>query len=250
MEVAPSTLTHIHTHTTQSRLSKDNQLRCKCSPEGGGIERSPVSLAWEHKVCLWWGQLVTAERSQSVHLSQPTLNILTERLIHAFILVAKWFTALTHTYRHTRATQTHLDPRQRLRGLSTITFSSLLEGRKNTGATRRLLCPCGKTHGRLSQCCLDWDWTRAQLLNRKSPPAHRCTASSPPHCLAASWLREESQNWHRYNKVSGPEKELPVCSECVWIWETHKNGGWRADGNRDGKGRVEIERECNVVKID
>lgn len=68
-----------HAHTTQSRLSKDNQLRSKCSPEGGGIETSPVSLASEHKVCLWWGQLVTAERSQSVHLSQPTLNILTEK---------------------------------------------------------------------------------------------------------------------------------------------------------------------------
>lgn len=52
---------HQHAHTSQSRLSKDNQLRCKCSPEwrgggwgeGGEIERSPVSLACEHKVCLW-----------------------------------------------------------------------------------------------------------------------------------------------------------------------------------------------------
>lgn len=68
-----------HAHTAQCRLSKDNQLRCKCSPEGGWTERSPVSFASEHKVCLWWGQLVTAESSQSLHLSQPLFRILTEK---------------------------------------------------------------------------------------------------------------------------------------------------------------------------
>lgn len=66
-------------HTTQPRLSKDNQLSWKCSPEGGGTERSPVSFASEHKVCLWWGQLVTAESSQYVHLSQPLSHILTQK---------------------------------------------------------------------------------------------------------------------------------------------------------------------------
>lgn len=42
-----------HAYASQSGLSKDDQLRCKCSPEGGGTERSPVSFASEHKVCLW-----------------------------------------------------------------------------------------------------------------------------------------------------------------------------------------------------
>ncbi len=155
---------------------------------------------------------------------------LLKRLIHAFIPVAKWFTAHTHTHththteRHTHATQTHLDPKQGLRGLNTITFSSLLEGRKNSGATRRLLCPCGKTHGRLSQRSLGRGRTRAQLLNRKSPPARPCAASSPPHCLAGSWLREESQNWHWYNKVL---RKLPVCSDCVCKSE---RGGETVDG--------------------
>jgi len=159
-----------------TRLFKENQLRSKCSPQGGGKERSPVSVVAEHKVCLWWGQLVTAESSKSVHLSQPLLHILTERLIHAFILVAKWFTARSHT--HTHPTKTNWDPKQGLRGLNTITFSSLLEGRKNSSATRRLLCPCGKTHGRLSQCSLGPGRTRAQLLNRKSPPAWPCARRS------------------------------------------------------------------------
>lgn len=46
---------------------------------GGGIERISVRFTAEHKVCLWWGQLVTAERSKSVHLDQPLLHILTEK---------------------------------------------------------------------------------------------------------------------------------------------------------------------------
>lgn len=136
---------------------------------------------------------MTAERSQSVHLSQPLLHILTEKADSCIHPRSKMIHS-SHTRRHTHATQTHLDPKQGLRGLKTITFSSLLEGRKNSGATRRLLCPCGKTHGRLSQCSLGWDRTRAQLLNRKSPPAQPCTASSPPHCLNGSWSREQSQN--------------------------------------------------------
>lgn len=178
MDVAPFQ----HEHTTQSRLSKDNQLRCKCSPEGGETERSPVSFASEHKVCLWWGQLVTAERSQSVHLSQPLLHILTEkadscihpgsRMIHS---------SLTHA--HTHATQTHLDPWQELRGLNTITFSSLLEGRKNSGATRRLLLPCGKIIA-----------VYTGLEPNKGPAVEQevaWAASSPPRGLAGSQQREE-----------------------------------------------------------
>lgn len=39
--------------THNSELSKDNQLRYKCSLQGGQTEGSPVSLAPEHKVCLW-----------------------------------------------------------------------------------------------------------------------------------------------------------------------------------------------------
>lgn len=43
-----------HARTTQSRLSKDNQLRCECSPEGGGIERSFLGF---------WAQSVSVVRS-------------------------------------------------------------------------------------------------------------------------------------------------------------------------------------------
>lgn len=68
-----------HPNGTQFRLFQDKQLRWKCSPEGVGIERSPVSLVAEHKVCLWWGLLVTAERCRSVYLSQPLLHMLTEK---------------------------------------------------------------------------------------------------------------------------------------------------------------------------
>lgn len=93
-----------HARTTQSRLSKDNQLRCKCSPEeGGGTERSPVSFASEHKVCLWWGQLVTAERSQSVHLSQPLLHILTEKADSCIHPGSKMIHS-SHTRTHTHST--------------------------------------------------------------------------------------------------------------------------------------------------
>ena len=33
-----------YAHRMQSRFFKDSQLRCKCSPEGGWIKRSPVSF--------------------------------------------------------------------------------------------------------------------------------------------------------------------------------------------------------------
>lgn len=142
---------------------------------------------------------MTAESSRSEHLSQPLFHILTEKAdscIHPGSKTIHSSHTHTHTQTDTHALHKHiLDALAGgLRGLNTITFSSLLEGRKNSGATRRLLCPCGKTHGRLSQCCLRRRRTRAQLLNRKSAPAWPCAASGPPRCLAASRLREESQD--------------------------------------------------------
>lgn len=144
---------------------------------------------------------MTAESSRSEHLSQPLFHILTEKAdscIHPGSETIHSSRAHTHTHSQTDTHVLHkhiLDaPAGGLRGLNTITFSSLLEGRKNSGATRRLLCPCGKTHGRLSQRCLRRGRTRAQLLNRKSAPAWPCAASGLPRSLAASRRREESQN--------------------------------------------------------
>lgn len=131
---------------------------------------------------------------------------------------------LTRSHMCACATQTHLDPKQGPRGLNTITFSSLLEGRKNNGATRRLLCPCGKTHGRLSQHSQGPDWTRPQLLNRKSPPVRPCSSSNPPYCLVGSQLREESQNWQGHNKVFGLNKDPSVCRLC----KSKRNAEWES----------------------
>lgn len=140
---------------------------------------------------------MTAESSRSEHLSQPLFHILTEKADSCIHPGSKTIrNSHTHTQTDTHVLHKHIldSLAGGLWGLNTITFSSLLEGRKNSGATRRLLCPCGKTHGRLSQRCLRRGRTRAQLLNRKSAPAWPCAASGPPRCLAASRLREESQN--------------------------------------------------------
>lgn len=173
-----------HAHRMQSRFFKDNQLRCKCSTEGGLDKEEPCFHCCTKRVCgeVGWWQLNAPNLNTS---ASHCFTYLLKRLIHAFILVAKWASLLSHT--HTCMLQRHIsDPKQGLRSLNTITFSFLLGGRKNSGATHRLLCSCGKTHGRLSQCSLGLGRTRAQLLNRKSPPAWPCASNNPPRCLVGS----------------------------------------------------------------
>lgn len=130
---------------------------------------------------------MTAERCRSVYLRQPLLHMLTEKA-DSCIHLGGTLIHTTHTQKHTRT------PSRGTGAPNTITFSSLLEGRKNSGATWRLLCPCGTTHWRLLQRRLGLARTRPQLLNRKSPPAWPCASSNPPSCLVGSRKREESQN--------------------------------------------------------
>lgn len=109
---------------------------------------------------------------------------------------------ITHTHGHTLVIQTHVHPEQEQRALNTITFSSLFEGRKNSGATQRLLCPCGKTHGRLSQRNL------GRPLNKGPAVEQEVTSGTAQRRQESSSLRwpavgrwEESQNWHWYNSL-------------------------------------------------
>lgn len=224
-----------HAHTTLSRLSKDNQLRCKCSPEGGGIERSPVSFASEHKVCLWWGQLVTAERSQSVHLSQPLLHMLTEKADSCIHPGSKMI--------HSSHTQTHT--------CYTNTFGPQAGAWEVLTQSPFLLCwKAGKTvvrHGgfsahveRLMGDYRSEAWAAAEQGPSCLTGSHLRHGPAPP-AVAGSRLEEESQNWHWYNKVSELKKAPSVLRLCVNLkdadreswrqrWRAIKTESWRVEG--------------------
>lgn len=77
---------------------------------------------------------MTAERSQSVHLSQPLLHICSEKADSCMHPGRKIIHRLPHTDIH-MLNKHMLDPEQEPSSRNTITFSSLLDGRKNSGGT-------------------------------------------------------------------------------------------------------------------
>lgn len=121
-----------------------------------------------------------------------------------------------------RSTQTHSDPKQgpRWGAPDTITFSSLLGSRKNSGATRRLLGPCGKTHGRLSPRSLSPQPNKGPAVEQEVTSGTALLLRQP---LFAAWW---AVGWGRKVKADTDTtkslaQESVQCFQivCVKIWK-------------------------------
>ena len=229
-----------HAHTTQSRLSKDNQLRCKCSPEGGGTERSPVSSPPSTKcVCgevSWW-QLNAPNLYTSASLC---CTYLLKRLIHAFILVAKWFTALPLSLTHTHTLHKHIWTPSR--GWEVLTQSPFL-----------LCWKAGKTvvrHGGFSAHVerLMGDYRSVARAGAEQGPScwtgsHLRHGPAPPAVLLSAW---PAVGWGRKVKTDTDTTKSKESFQCVrTACKSDGDGGRREQSETYKNKAAENERvEC------
>lgn len=97
------------TGTHNSRLFKDNQLRCKCSPELRAGQREPL-FPWLHStkcVCgevSWWQLKAPNLYTSASHC----FTYLLKRLIHAFIHPGSKMIHSSHTHWDTHMLQKHI----------------------------------------------------------------------------------------------------------------------------------------------
>lgn len=160
----------------------------------------------------WW-QLNAPNLYTSASLC---FTYLLKRLIHAFIPVAEWFTAPSHT--HTHMLHKHIwTPDRSWEVLTQSPF--LLCWKAGKTVVRHAGFSCHVE--RLSQYIPGWSRTRAQLLNRKSP--------GPPAVLLAAWPAvsrgRKSKNWHWYNSFKKAPSVLGLCVNLI------ERRGWRAVGD-------------------